>query len=69
MRLHEFEMLDHGMAGKSAKLSDDAQHHGPRLCPLELDLALSQISFNPVELAEKIVVPERASELSVGNRL
>jgi hypothetical protein len=36
---------------------------------LETDLALAKVSFDTVELAEEIVVPERAPKLAVGDRL
>ena len=36
---------------------------------LELDLALAEIGFDAVELAEEIVVPEGAAEFAVGDGL
>src|SRR5262249_17894818 len=39
------------------------------LQPLKLDLTFPEVSFHPVELPEKIVVPERSPELAVGDRL
>jgi len=57
------------MAAERAELADDAQHHGPRLHALELDLALAEIGLDTVELAEEIVVPERTAVFAVGDRL
>src|SRR5262249_2878556 len=69
--LHEPEMLEHGVSGKAAELARHPQHHRLRLRPgpLEPDLALALIGLDPVQLAEKVVVPEAAAELAVGDRL
>ena len=67
VRLHELEMLDHRMRLVAAELADHAQHHRLRLPALELDLALAQIGLDAVELAEEIVVPERAAKFAVGD--
>src|SRR5262249_26770733 len=63
-----FEMLDHGMRAVGAELADHAQHHRLGLAALELDLALAEIGFDAVKLAEEVVVPKRAAELAVGDR-
>src|SRR5215510_548367 len=68
MRSDEFEMLDHGMRVVGSELADHAQHHRLGLRALELDLALAQVSFDAVELAEKVVVPKCAAEFAVGDR-
>src|SRR5882724_905593 len=67
MRGDELEMLDHGMRAIGAELADHAQHHRLGLRALELDLALAEIGLDAVELAEEVVVPERAAKLAVGN--
>src|SRR5262249_59846441 len=36
---------------------------------VEFDLALAEIGLGAVELAQEIVVPERAAELAVGDQL
>jgi len=64
----EFEMLDHGMGAIAVEPSGHAQHHRLGLRTLELDLALAQIGFDAVELAEKVIVPKRAAEFAIGNR-
>ena len=56
------------MRAVGAELADHAQHHGLGLRSLELDLALAEIGLDAVELAEEVVVPERAAELAVGDR-
>src|SRR5215831_11327080 len=61
-------MLDHRMRAVGTELADHAQHHRLGLRALEFDLALAQISFDAIELAEKVVVPEGAAELAVGHR-
>ena len=68
MRGDEFEMIDHRMRAVAAELADHAQHHGLGLRTLELDLALAEIGFDAVDLAEEIVVPESAAKLAVGHR-
>src|SRR5581483_3041890 len=40
---------------------------GLSLLALELDLALAEIGLHPGQLAEKVVIPERAAELAVGD--
>ena len=67
MRGDEFEMLDHRMRAVATELADHAQHHGLGLRTLELDLALAEIGFDAVELAEEIVVPKGAAKLAVGH--
>ena len=62
-------MLDHRMRAVAAELADDAQHHRLGLRALELDLALAEIGLDAVEPPEEVVVPERAAELAVGDRL
>jgi hypothetical protein len=61
-------MLDHRVRAVGAELSGHAQHHRLGLRALELDLALAQIGFDAVELAEEVVIPEGAAELAVGDR-
>src|SRR6476646_2357359 len=67
MRGDEFEMLDHRMRAVATELADHAQHHGLGLRALELDLALAEIGFDAVELAEEIVVPKGAAKLAVSH--
>ena len=67
MRGDELEMLDHRMRAVATELADHAQHHGLGLRALELDLALAEIGFDAVELAEEIVVPKGAAKLAVGH--
>src|SRR5215471_18586411 len=62
-------MRDHRMRAVGAELTDHAQHHRLGLRALEFDLALAEIGFDAVELAEKVVVPEGAAELAVGDGL
>ena len=61
------EVVEHRMSGESAELSRDAQHHGLRIDAFEFDLALAEIGFYARQRAEKIIIPERAAELSVGD--
>src|SRR5436190_15763740 len=68
MRGDELEMIDHRVRAVAAERAYDAQHHGLGLRALKLDLALAQIGLDAVELAEKIVVPEGAAKLAVGDR-
>jgi hypothetical protein len=68
MRGDELEMIDHRVRAVAAERAYDAQHHGLGLRTLKLDLALAQIGLDAVELAEKIVVPEGAAKLAVGDR-
>src|SRR5262249_52845304 len=68
VRSDEFEMLDHGMRALGAELADHAQHHRLGLRALELDLALAEIGLDAGKLAEEVVVPKRAAELTVGAR-
>ena len=63
----KFEMIEHRMAGERAELSCNAQHHRFRVDALKLDLALAEIGFHARQCSEKIVVPERATEFSVGD--
>ena len=67
MSFRESKMLEHRMTGKCAELAAHSQHHGLRIDALELDLALAQVSLHPEERSEKIVVPERAPEFTVGD--
>jgi len=57
------------MAGKLSEPAGDAQHHWFRIDALKLDLALAEIGFDAVELAEKIVIPEGAPEFPVSDGL
>src|SRR6478752_5992772 len=61
-------MFEHRVAGESAKLARDTQHHWLRIDALKLDLAFAEIGFDPRESPEKIVVPEGAAEFTVGDR-
>ena len=63
----ELEVIDHRMRAVAAELADHTQHHGLGLRTLELDLALAEIGFDAVDLAEEIVVPERTAKLAVGH--
>jgi hypothetical protein len=67
MSLCESKVLEHRMAGKRAELAAHSQHHGPRIEALKLDLPLAEVSLNPGQRSEKIVVPERAPEFTVGD--
>src|SRR4029077_21022869 len=60
-------MVEHRVAGESAKLARDTQHHWLRIDALKLDLAFAEIGFDPRESPEKIVVPEGAAEFTVGD--
>jgi hypothetical protein len=62
-------MVEHRMTGESAELADDAQHHRLRIDALKTDLALAKIGFNTVKSAQEIVVPERAPEFTIGDRI
>ncbi len=66
---NELKVLDHRMRLVVAELADDAEHHGPGLPALECDLAFAEIRLDAIELAEEVVVPERAAEFAVGDRL
>src|SRR5262249_45714339 len=68
VRLHEFEMLDHRMAGKS-ELAGDAHPlvAGGDAC--KCNAGIHDVAFNAVETPEKIEVPPGATELSVGDGL
>ncbi len=68
VRRDEPEMLDHRVRAVGAERAYHPQHHRLGLRALELDLALAQIGFDAVELAEEVVVPEGAAELAVGDR-
>jgi hypothetical protein len=61
------KMLEHRMAGKRAQLVVHSQHHGLRIDALKLDLPLAEVSLHPGQRSEKIVVPERAPEFTVGD--
>jgi hypothetical protein len=67
VRRHEAEVVEHRMARKGAELADHAQHHRLGLRALERDLALPEIGLDAVELAEEVVVPERAAVFAVGD--
>src|SRR6476646_2611836 len=67
MLANKFEVVEHGMAGERSELPCNAQHHGFGIDALKLDLALTEIGFNARQCSEKIVVPERATEFSVGD--
>ena len=67
MRFYEPQMLEHRMAGKLSEPAGDAQHHWFWIDALKL--ALAEIGFDAVELAEEIVIPERAPEFPVSDGL
>ena len=69
MFFHEFEMLDHRMAGKSPEPAGHAQHHRLRVRALEFDLAFAEIGLDAVKRAKEIVIPEGAAEFAVGDGL
>jgi hypothetical protein len=55
------------MGAVGAELAIHPQHHGFGLHALELDLAFSEIGLDAIKATEKIVVPECAAELAVGD--
>src|SRR5262249_9463144 len=65
---HEFEMLDHGMAGKP-ELAGDAHALVAGLDPGERHASVHHMAFDPVETPEEIEVPPGAAELAVGDGL
>ena len=67
VRLDEFEMLEHRMAAEVPSLPVTRSIIGFGLSALELDLALAEIGFDAVELAEEIVIPEGAAEFAIGD--
>src|SRR5262245_29672736 len=67
MSLCESKVFEHRMAGKRAELAVHSQHHGLRIEALKLDLPLAEVSLHPRQCSEKIVVPERAPEFTVGD--
>ena len=68
MRLHEFEMLDHGMAGK-AELAGNAHPLVASLDACECHAGVHDVAFHPIETPEKIEVPPGAAEFAVGHAL
>src|SRR6202021_817428 len=57
------------MAGKAAELVLEPQQDGPRLRPLEHDLALAVIGLDAVEPEQEIGLPGGAAELAVADGL
>src|SRR5215813_14662668 len=61
-------MLDHRMRHIAAELLVDAQKDRPRLRAFELELAFSEIGFDPVEADQEIGLPRGAAIFPVGDR-
>src|SRR6516162_9988984 len=68
VRLHEFEMLDHRMAGKS-ELAGDAHPLVAGGDAGKCNAGIHDVAFDAVETPEKIEVPPGATELAVGDGL
>src|SRR5262249_14191473 len=68
VRLHEFEMLDHRMTGKS-ELAGDAHALVAGGDGGKCNAGIHAVAFDPVEAPEKIEVPPGAAELAVGDAL
>src|SRR3984893_1905448 len=68
VRLHEFEMLDHRMAGKS-ELAGDAHPLVAGRNARKCDAGIHDVAFDAVEAPEKIEMPPGAAELAVGDGL
>src|SRR5262249_27917492 len=68
VRLHEFEMLDHRMAGKS-KLAGDAHPLVAGRDPGKCNAGIHDVAFDAVETPEKIEMPPGSAELAVGDGL
>src|SRR5262249_30867337 len=65
VRLHELEMLDHRMAGKS-ELAGDAHPLVAGGDAGKCNAGIHDVAFDPVEAPEKIEVPPGAAELAAG---
>src|SRR5207253_5117928 len=68
VRLQEFEMLEHRVAGK-AELVHDADALRLGLHSLKLDTMVEVVALDAVEHAEEVEMPPRAAELAVGGEL
>jgi hypothetical protein len=68
VRLEEFEMLDHRVAGK-AELAVDLQRVSLGGHPVKLDALVRDVERYAVEAAEKIEMPPRAAEFAIRGEL
>src|SRR5262249_54857295 len=68
MRLHELEMLDHWMAGKS-QLAGDAHPLVAGGDPGKGNSGVHDVALDAVETPEEVEVPPGAAELAVGHGL
>src|SRR5262249_41211897 len=68
VRLQEFEMLDHRLAGK-AELPDDPDALRLGLHALELDAVVELVELDAVQHGEEVEMPPRAAEFAVGRKL
>src|SRR6516225_1299141 len=68
VRLHEFEMLDHRMAGKS-ELAGDAHPLIAGGDAGKCNAGIHDVAFDAVETPEKIEMPPGPAELAVGDGL